>query len=103
MRLTAIAIALLLAAGAYADVITLKSGRVINGTYLGGTARQMQVQEGDQIETLDVSDILRIDFGNAPMAARSSENRPVLHRASPPPASASPDDRPTLMRGDGGN
>ena len=100
MRAKAIAIALFLTAGAYGDVITLKSGRVINGTFLGGTARQVEVQEGDQIETLEVSDIVRIDFGNAPVAARPSDNRPVLRRASPPPASSSPDDRPTLMRGD---
>lgn len=100
MRATIIAIAMFLTAGAYADVITLKGGRVINGTYLGGSPRQVQVQVGDQIETLEVSDVVRIDFGNAAAAAaRVPDNRPVLRRASPP--QAMPDDRPTLRRGDG--
>jgi hypothetical protein len=47
---------LALATTAFADVITLKNGRVINGTYLGGSPRQVKVEVGDQIMTLDVSD-----------------------------------------------
>ena len=32
---------LAMAAGGLADTITLKNGRVIQGTYLGGTAREV--------------------------------------------------------------
>ena len=56
MRLLHIGIALALATAGFADTVTLKSGRVINGTYLGGTARQIRVEVADRIETLDVSE-----------------------------------------------
>src|ERR1700693_6473278 len=64
MRLLPVAIALSLAAACYADVITLKNGRVINGTYLGGTPRQIKVEVGDNIQTIDVGDIARIEFSS---------------------------------------
>jgi hypothetical protein len=102
MRL-AIALLLVLCAAAYADVVTLKNGRVINGTYLGGDARQVQIAEGDQVETLQVSEIARIEFGNGsgPVAPRG--DRPVLRRAgssdSEPPPNYN-DGRPTLRRAD---
>jgi len=106
MRLT-IALALVLCAAGYADVITLKNGRVINGTYMGGDTRQVKVAEGDQIETLLVSDIARIEFGNGNGPTAPSGDRPVLKRAgsnssdnsAPPPPNYN-DGRPTLRRAD---
>lgn len=100
MRLT-IALALVLCAAGYADVITLKNGRVVNGTYLGGDSRTVKVAEGDQVETFQVSDIARIEFGNGNTQAPPSD-RPVLRRA---PSSGSGngdsgDNRPTLRRSD---
>lgn len=99
----AIALGLVLCAAGYADVITLKSGRVINGTYLGGDAHQVKIAEGDQVETFPVSDVARIEFGNGSGAVAPSGNRPVLRRAdssdnAPPPSSN--DGRPTLRRAD---
>jgi hypothetical protein len=95
MRLLSIGIAFTLAATCFADTITLKSGRVINGTYLGGTARQVRLDAGDRIETLDVSDIAKIEFSSAPDPAPqpSAEVRPVLRhenvmRPDPSPAPA---------------
>jgi hypothetical protein len=78
MRLLRIAI--VLAAGtaaSFADTITMKNGRVITGTYLGGTAREVRVDVGDQIRTLDVSDVAKIEFTNA---------APAPARAAAPPA-----------------
>jgi hypothetical protein len=98
MRLLRLGLAFFLATAVWADIITLKSGRVINGTYLGGSAREVKVAIGDQVETFDVSQIARIEFGSgggAPPPA--STDRPTLHRATgstPPPD----DDRPTLRR-----
>ena len=99
MRLTSIGIALLLATAGYADIITLKSGRVINGTYLGGSPREVKVQINDQVETFDTNDIAKIEFGNGAAATTSDRNRPVLRRAGGSD-SASTDDssRPTLRR-----
>jgi hypothetical protein len=105
MRLLQIAVIAALATAAYADTITLKSGRVINGTYLGGSPRQVRVEVGDQIQTLDISDISRIEFGSVAPASSAmpapapepaptvAEDRPVLHRSDdnvfrPEPASA---------------
>ncbi|HEV2446350.1 MAG TPA: hypothetical protein VGS58_10525, partial [Candidatus Sulfopaludibacter sp.] len=111
MRLLRIAIVLAVVTAAYADVITLKSGRVINGTYLGGSPRELKVQVGDQIETLDVSQVAKIEFGNGSQASAPAPDRPMLRRApdssadappplrrSAPPVSASDDSRPTLRR-----
>jgi hypothetical protein len=96
MRLIHLAIALVLATAGFADTVTLKSGRVIHGTYLGGTARQLRVDTGDRVENLDVGDVVRIEFGDfapAPVRDASSEERPRLRRAQP-------GSQPTIMRPD---
>ncbi|MGA8580226.1 MAG: hypothetical protein WB579_16185 [Bryobacteraceae bacterium] len=85
---------LALVTAASADVITLKSGRVINGTYLGGTAHQVKVEVAGTVETLDVADIYRIEFsGGAPAAVDS--DHPTLRRA---PDSGADSGAPTLHR-----
>ena len=107
MRLLHIGLAFIfLTTAAFADIITLKSGRVINGTYLGGTEREIKVRIGDQVETFDVSQIVRIEFGASAAASNSSapanNGRPTLHRADNPAPPADDPDRPTLRRADGG-
>ena len=84
MRFLPIAMVLALAtAGFAADTVTLKNGRVVSGTYLGGTARQVRVEVGDEIRTLDVSDISMIEFGaGAPPPPPQVESRPTLRRES---------------------
>ncbi|HEY1217731.1 MAG: hypothetical protein ABSE42_13135 [Bryobacteraceae bacterium] len=97
MRWLSTVLALALATAASADVITLKSGRVINGTYLGGTAHQVKIEAAGTVETIDVADIYRIEFsGNAP--APVDPDRPALRRA---PDAAADSDRPTLRRAPG--
>ena len=85
MRLIYAGIALLCASLGFADTITMKSGRVIYGTFLGGTARTVRVDDGYAVQTIDITDVLRIEFGN---------NAPA------PPVRERPrdDDRPTLRR-----
>ena len=48
-----------------ADTVTLRDGRVITGIYLGGTARELKIEAGDQVKTLDVANVSRIEFGGA--------------------------------------
>jgi len=87
-------LALALGTVASADVITLKSGRVINGTYLGGTAHQVRVEVAGTVEAIDTADIYRIEFsGNAP--APVDTDRPTLKRA---PEAAADSGQPTLKR-----
>ena len=94
MRWLSTVLVLALVTAASADVITLKSGRVINGTYLGGTAHQVQIQVAGKVETVDVADIYRIEFpGNTP--APVDPDRPALRRA---PDAAADSGRPTLRR-----
>ena len=83
MRLFCIGIALACAGLAFADTVTMKSGRVIQGTYLGGTARQIRVDRGDQIQTLDVSDVSRIEFSGSDSASQPAPNRSENYRPAP--------------------
>jgi hypothetical protein len=98
MRLLYVGIALALATAGFADTITLKNGRVINGTYLGGTPREIRVDMGDRIETVDVSSVARIEFGGGGATAQNDSRRPTLHRAAG--SESTSDDRPTLRRAD---
>ena len=106
MRLIYAGIALACATLGFADTITLKNGRVINGTFLGGTARTVRIDDGINVRTVDVSDILRIDFSGSGNYGDSSSrnsggysNGPTLRRA---PGSSSTDSNngPTLRRAD---
>ena len=102
MRLLRLLIGLALASSGFADIIVLKNGRVINGTYLGGTPRQVRIEVADQIMTLEVSEIARIEFsgaGNTSGPPAYDSSRPTLRRAQP---QSYPDDsgQPTLRRAD---
>jgi hypothetical protein len=81
MRAFSFAFALTLAAVGLADTIVMKDGRAIRGTYLGGSPRQVKIEVGDQIQTLDIGDISRIEFTQA---AASAPNLP------PPPSRSAP-------------
>jgi hypothetical protein len=83
----------------FADTLTLRSGRVLDGTFLGGDARQIRMAVGDKIESFAVSDIRRLEFGTAPApvpapapapaptaAARAAEPAPSPGRADEIPA-----------------
>jgi hypothetical protein len=83
MRLFFFGIALACASLVFADTVTLKSGRVIQGTYLGGTARQIRVDLGDQIQNLDVSDVSRIEFSGSAPVSQSAPNRSEIFRPAP--------------------
>jgi hypothetical protein len=90
MRLIYAGIALSVASLGFADTITLKNGNVINGTFLGGTAREVRVDLGDRIQNVDVGDIQRIEFGGPPPVAvapprRERESNVMRPEDAPPP------------------
>jgi hypothetical protein len=67
LRLTTIAVALVSLAGA--DTLTLRTGKVITGQYLGGDARHIRMAIGDRVDTFSVEDVGDLQFGgNAPPA-----------------------------------
>jgi hypothetical protein len=46
-----------------ADTLTLRSGRVVSGQYLGGDARHIRMAIGDHVDTFDVDDVGDLQFG----------------------------------------
>ena len=85
MRLLQIGMALAVATIGFGDTITLKNGQVVNGTYLGGTARQVRVDLGDQVQTFDVGEIARIEFGGPPPQAPPPPPRQEVMAPQPAP------------------
>lgn len=81
MRLAGSLLALVLAGGAFADTLKLRTGRVVNGTYLGGTSRQVRMEVGDRIETFDIGEVASLEFAVPAAAAPTDEQRPQLRRS----------------------
>ncbi len=84
-----LAIAAILAAVSFGDTITLRSGRTISGSYLGGDTRQIRMVVGERVESYAVSDVERIEFGSL----QTSNAQP------PAPVEAQPAAAPAAERG----
>jgi protein-disulfide isomerase len=50
------------AATIWADTLTLRNGQVVEGTYMGGTARTVKMQVDDTVKTFDVTDVATLRF-----------------------------------------
>jgi hypothetical protein len=61
----------------FADTLYMKDGRVVAGTYLGGTARQVRMEVGDQVQSYDLTDVAKIEFQSA---ATAPSHRDVQQR-----------------------
>jgi hypothetical protein len=91
MRLLCIGVVLAFAGNGFADIVTLKNGRTVEGTYLGGSPRQVRIEVGDQIQNFDVADVVRIEFGGSQSAAPPPAPEPLPRRSenefrpAPPP------------------
>ncbi|MDQ2948872.1 MAG: hypothetical protein M3Y27_23500 [Acidobacteriota bacterium] len=69
----------LLSVSAFADSLTLKDGRVLSGTYLGGSTTAVRFLVGDRVETYPIAAVDRIGFGDpgpAPAPAGSGLDSP---------------------------
>jgi hypothetical protein len=65
-----------------ADTLTLRSGRVVTGQYLGGDARHIRMAIGDRVDTFNVEDVGDLEFsGNAPPPAQPPP--PVQNQSQP--------------------
>lgn len=71
-----------------ADSLTLRSGRVVHGQYLGGDARQIRMAIGDRVDTFDVADVTNLQFGGGEKL--SSEDSRLAPLAPPPPPPDAP-------------
>src|SRR5919197_1849101 len=83
----------------FADKLTLRSGKVIDGVYLGGDSRNIRMAVGDKIDSFAVSDIWSLQFGAEPekKAAEAATaqpahpaNRTRLMRPSPAESASKP-------------
>jgi len=89
-RLTTVAVAV--ACFCSADTLTLRSGRVITGQYLGGDARHIRMAVGDRVDTFDVADVGDLEFSgdvhqsDAPPAPPPDATRDRGFAQAPPPA-----------------
>jgi hypothetical protein len=102
LRVTTLVIAI--ATICSADSLTLRSGRVVHGQFLGGDARQIRMAVGDRIDTFDVADISNLQFGGgerlspddagAPPPRRQDQEPPRDQRYSPPPPQQTYNDPP---------
>jgi hypothetical protein len=84
---------------ASADTLTLRNGKTVQGSYLGGNSRQIRMVVGDSIQTFDVGEVASIQF-EAPKPAEqgqlSTPDEPApVYRVNPvikprPDAAAAP-------------
>ena len=80
MRLGTAILALASAAACLGDTLKLRDGRVIQGTYMGGTARTIKMQVDDTVKTYDVSDAVSLQFtppAPAPSATVPTRRQPA--------------------------
>jgi len=86
-------ILLAIAALGVADSLTLRSGQIVRGEYLGGDARHVKIAVGDRVETYSVEDVSDISFGSGQRMSSDSDRRDNGVREVPPtgqaPAAAS--------------
>jgi len=69
----------------FADALTLKTGEVVRGVYIGGDARHVRMAVGDVVQTYSIDDIATLQFGGP----RSADNpRDMGVREPPPPQTA---------------
>jgi hypothetical protein len=46
-----------------ADVLTLRSGQVVRGEYVGGDARHIKLAVGDRVESYSIDEVTNLQFG----------------------------------------
>ncbi|MDE3198162.1 MAG: hypothetical protein KGN84_17575 [Acidobacteriota bacterium] len=72
---------LIVSAVASADTLTLRNGQVVQGTYLGGNARELRMDVNGAIQTFDVGQVQSVSFVDSGYA-------PAPPSPPPPPADA---------------
>ncbi len=83
---------------AFADTLTLRDGRTIQGTFVGGTSRQVRMAVEDRVDSFDINEVADLKFGSVKTAPAPPSPPPVEER--PKPADREP--RVELLRPDPG-
>src|SRR5579864_6072372 len=83
------ALAMLVTFG-FADTLTLRTGEVVRGQYVGGDARHLRMAIGDQVQTYAIDDVASLQFGGESRSEARSEGAPRdMGVREPPPAAPS--------------
>ena len=73
------------ATAAFADTLTLRDGRVVDGTYVGGDARTVRMMVGDRVQNFNIDRVVSLTFGEpAPADSGNDQPAPTLPPAPPP-------------------
>src|SRR6516225_6082964 len=90
MRFAYAFMTLALAGASFGDTLVLRNGQVVNGTYLGGSAREIKMQVNDQIQSFDTGQVITLSFSGgqeAPPPQEAQQQPPQQQYAqAPPPA-----------------
>lgn len=77
-----------------ADTLTMRDGKVITGSYLGGDSRTIRMAVGDRVETYSVDDVSMLQFSSkagstaTPPARPAETGRQSVFRPERPPTPA---------------
>ena len=83
--LVAMALMALLSPTVQADTLELKDGRLLEGTYVGGTSSTLRVQVEDRVEVIPIREVLALTFsGTGPSASRPASTSRRTVSANPP-------------------
>lgn len=92
-RLITCLVLLASATAAFADRLTLKTGAVVDGTFLGGTTRQIRMEVNGQVQTWDVQQVKTVSFGDDQPVARTPQTQFAPRIAAQAPEQRSPSER----------
>lgn len=88
-----------LTASAFGDTLTLKNGNAVDGTYLGGTARELRMEVNGAIQTFSIDSVASLQFGNGGSSSSTSYQPPPPAPAPVPPRDNDRDRRDDDRRG----
>jgi hypothetical protein len=90
LRVIPSTLALLMALGASADVLTMRDGRAIEGTYRGGNEQVIQFEVDGKMQTVRVTDLMALTF-----TARAASAAPATKTPAAAGDQAAPAAKPT--------
>lgn len=90
---TAIIVGLFFVSVAAADTLELKSGRVVQGKYLGGTQHILRFEVNGEVQTFSTNDVVALTFtgrSSSPAPAPADAPAPAPAQAAAPAAAMAP-------------
>ena len=73
-----------------ADTLRLKSGRTVEGAYMGGDTRNIRFDDGERVQTYSINDISEVRFGSTETATGTPPQRPTPALTPAPRTSPEP-------------